>query len=107
MISSYKDLIKTESFDNLKQYLVKKMYNSSNIFDILNASNYEIRHSRYLAWLLKNSNLLKLLSDKLNLGFEFNNLNNVKVYTEYPFPEDKEFKKKGKIDILIKSAGLS
>lgn len=61
----------------------------------MNASNYEIRHSRYLAWLFKNSNLLKLL---LNIDIP----ENLEVHTEYPVPEDNN-KKKGRIDILIES----
>ena len=96
MINSYENLITNNDFKELKQYLVKKMSNSSNIFDLLNASNYEIRHSRYLAWLFKNSNLLKLL---LNIDIP----ENLKVHTEYPVPEDGIYKKKGRIDILIES----
>ena len=103
LISSYEKLIDNQKFKELKEHLINKMFNNSNIFDILNASNYEIRHSRYLAWLFKNSNLLELLSDKLELGFKFNNIKNVKIDVEYPVPEDNEFKKKGRIDILIES----
>ena len=99
MTKNYEDLIKTgefdepSEFDKLKKYLIEKNYNSSNIFDILNASNYEIRHSKYLAWLLKNSNLYKL--------FKMQSAPDKKdVKTEYPVGPIGEFKKKGRIDIL-------
>jgi hypothetical protein len=40
-------LLKEDEINSLSQYV-----NQPNIFEILNVENYEIRHSKVLAWLL-------------------------------------------------------
>lgn len=95
---NYKELFTKQEFINLCNKL--KYSDENNIFKILKLQNYEIRHSSYLAWLLKThglkstflEKLLKKANDKVKIGKD----ENINVYPEYNH-EDLD----GRIDILI------
>lgn len=108
VINSYEDLFNLEEFQKLKEKL--KNAEENNIFKILNLQNYEIRHSRYLTWLLDPNQphglgtaFLEKLFKKLGVKDDSISFNHIEVYTEYPVPTDEKYKKKGYIDILIEA----
>lgn len=95
------EMTEKENFKDFVKILENENNNNDNIFDILGASNWEIRHSKFLAWLLNpnashglNSLFLeKVLKQK---EIEEKNFNDVSVTTELCI-EDKR-----RIDIFIK-----
>lgn len=118
-----------EQFEDFVEFLEEQNNKNDNIFDILGASNWEIRHSKFLAWLL-NPNashgldsyfLKRVLSKTHNINFDKGD--DVSVKTELSIDEistqeendenangnKEKNKKKGKrrIDIFVEGKNFT